>query len=965
MKQQNMKRTGKIIAAVAAVLLVLAILGAVIFPNPYGPDIRRITSLIRGGVVIAALLIVVLFIYRARVNKRVKKIGTVLLTLALVLVTGINILAASFHALADLMLDRNTLTAEDIPELTDAARELTGLIEAEGLVLLRNEDDTLPLKSDTVNVFGYSSASIVYGGAGSGSADETDNIDLKTALEEAGFEVNEELVQFYEEQGVEKESGSVLDMLGGDYNIPEPAVSEYGDLITTAQEFSDNAVLVFSRNGGEGADMPMDMEEYEGGTAGRHYLQLAEAEEALVEMAVEHFENVIVLINSSSAMELGFLEEMGVGAALWIGGPGSVGLTGVAEALSGEVNPSGRLVDTYAYDLTSSPAYYNAGDFNYLGSEHEATGLSGMFAGDASLYSFVNYQEGIYVGYRYYETAAADGFIHYENVVQYPFGYGLSYTTFEQEMGELSISDGVMSVDVTVTNTGMAAGREVVQIYYTPPYTPGGIEKSHVVLAAFDKTELLESGQSESLTLSWSVEDMSSYDYTEARAYVLEAGDYEIRLMKNSHEEIDSRIYTVEGTMYGRTSDLTAAANLFDDVTSDIAYMSRADWAGTMPTERATDVAITAELMEQIQDLSVADDPDAEPIVVTDHGIKLEEMAGLDYDDPRWETFLEQLTVKDMEYLIGTSGWQNVGLSAIGKPQAIDVDGPAGLNGLINGATGNQYPSEVVMASTWNTELAEEFGRLFGEEAYANGVSGIYAPAMNIHRTPFSGRNFEYYSEDSLLSGKMGAAVVNGSESTNTYTYIKHFALNDQESNAIELCTFVNEQALRELYLRPFEITVKEGETRGVMAAFNRIGTRWTGASKALMTDVLRNEWGFVGLVITDNAMVGDYADSDQAVEAGTDMMLSSFSKKFDTSDTNYTQQNMRNACHNILYVTANSNMFELSRVGVPAWIWILTVADIILLGLIAWGVCGCTKPLPPGALTRKEKRAAKKAQRG
>lgn len=930
------------IMAGIGICIIAAILWAVVFPSPYGISVRRIASMMQAAVIVAVLAIIAMFIYRAKKNKRVRIFGTILLSLLLIVVIVLNVVIINFHVMANQLLDRSTVTAEDIPEITSHAKDLTERLEEEGLVLLRNENEALPLSDSKINVLGYASANIVYGGSGSGAADETSNVTLTQALEDAGFEVNEKLVNFYKEQGATEKTGNVLEMIGGNYNLPEPTAEDMGSLIEEAKAYSDTALLVFGRRGGEGSDMPMDMEAYEGGTKGRHYLELTENEEALVAMARKEFGKVIVLINSSTPMELGFLEEQNIDAAMWIGGPGSTGLTAVAKALKGEVNPSGRLVDTYAYDITKSPAYYNAGDFKYLGSEHTS---GGMMSSDDALYSFVNYQEGIYVGYRYYETAAADGFINYEEEVQYPFGYGLSYTSFEQKMGTLSEKDGKIVVPVTVTNTGKTAGKEVVQIYYTAPYTKGGIEKAHVVLAAFDKTELLAPGESETLTLEFAVEDMSSYDYVSAKSYVLEAGDYEIKLMKNSHDVIDSQIYTVAETQYGRESDLVQATNLFDDVAGDVQYMSRADWAGTMPKERAKDVEITEELMAELNDLSIEEDKDAVKVTVKKHGIAMDEMTGVAYDDPKWDEFLEQLSVKDMAYLIGTSGWQNVAIPAIKKPQGMDLDGPAGLNGLINGTSGNQYTSEVVMASTWNVELLEEFGEALGNEAYANGVSGLYGPAMNIHRTPFSGRNFEYYSEDGFLSGKMGAAAVRGAENTNTYTYIKHFALNDQETNAIGLATFTNEQAFRELYLRPFELAVKEGKSRGIMGAWSRVGTTWACASKPLMTDVLRGEWGFEGLVITDNSMMGDFQDADQAVAAGTDMMLASISKPFDESDTATGQQNMRKACHNILYVMANSNIFELAKVGVPAWIWIWIFADALFFGLIAWGAAGCTKP--------------------
>ena len=818
---------------------------------------------------------------------------------------------------------------------------MTEQIEEEGLVLLRNEKNALPMTETKANVFGFASDAIIYGGSGSGAADESKNVNLKTALENVGIEVNEELSDFYKQKNDEAKAKNGVTIALSDYSVKEPSVDNYENgLLEHAKDFSDTAIVVFGRAGGEGADMPMDMAAYEGGTEGRHYMELTENEEAMFDMVKENFEKVIVLINSSSPMELGFLENEKVDAAMWIGGPGSVGLQGVANALCGEVNPSGRLVDTYAYDATSSPAYMNIGDFTYKGKENENGGMIGGVA----QYKFMNYQECIYVGYRYYETAAQDGYINYEETVQYPFGYGLSYTTFEQKMGELSADGDSISVDVTVTNTGKVPGKEVVQLYYTPPYTKGGIEKSHVVLAAFDKTDVLKPGESQTLTLSFMKEDMASYDYKDAKAYVLEKGDYAIKLMKNSHDVIDQRTYKVKETVANRESDLVEATNQFDDVAGDITYVSRADWEGTMPKEKAKDQAPSKEVLKALQNTKVETDPDAEDIVFKKHGLTLKDVKGLPYNDPKWEQLLEQLSIKDMEQLIGMSGWQSVRIGSVGKPEVLDVDGPAGLNGLIKGTKGNQYTSAVVVGSTWNTELPEAFGEALGDEAYANKVSGIYGPAMNIHRTPFSGRNFEYYSEDALLSGKMGAAMVRGCNEKNVYTYIKHFALNDQETNAIGGANWCNEQAMREIYLKPFELSVKEGESKAIMTTWSRIGATWAGASKPLLQNVLRDEWGFEGFVITDNAMMGDFQNADQAIAAGNDMMLSSTQKEITIDETAEGRQLMRKACHNILYVVANSNALEHARVGVPGWIYGYVAFDAVMLGLIALGFMGCTK---------------------
>lgn len=940
-KGWSVERIAKTAVLTVGILVVIAIIASLIFPNPIGANVRLITRLIFAGTVVTAVFILVMWIYRARKNKRILKIFSALLCIVLALVIVINLAVMNFYVMINQFLHRNTADPETVVNETQVAREVTEKIEEEGLVLLRNENKALPMTETKANIFGFASDAIIYGGSGSGAADESKNVNLSTALENVGIEVNKELAEFYKTKNDEAKAKNGVTIALSDYSVKEPSAEDYENgLLENAKEFSDTAIVVFGRAGGEGADMPMDMGTYEGGTEGRHYMELTENEEAMFDMVKENFEKVIVLINSSSPMELGFLENEKVDAAMWIGGPGSVGLQGVANALCGEVNPSGRLVDTYAYDATSSPAYMNIGDFTYTGTEHENGGMLGGVAP----YKFMNYQEGIYVGYRYYETAAQDGYINYEETVQYPFGYGLSYTTFEQKMGALSTEGDAVSVDVTVTNTGNVPGKEVVQLYYTPPYTKGGIEKSHVVLAAFDKTEELKPGESQTLTLSFQKEDMASYDYKEAKAYVLEKGDYAIKLMKNSHDVIDQRTYKVNETVVNRESDLVEATNQFDDVAGDIAYVSRADWAGTMPKEKAKDQVPSEEVLKALQNTEVETDPDAEDIVFKKHGLTLKDVKGLEYDDPKWEQLLEQLSIQDMEQLIGMSGWQSVRIGSVGKPEVLDVDGPAGLNGLINGTKGNQYTSAVVVGSTWNTKLPEEFGKALGDEAYANKVSGIYGPAMNIHRTPFSGRNFEYYSEDGLLSGKMGAAMVRGCNEKNVYTYIKHFALNDQETNAIGGANWCNEQAMRELYLKPFELSVKEGKSKAIMTTWSRVGATWAGASKPLLQNVLRDEWGFEGFVITDNAMMGDFQNADQGIAAGNDMMLSSTQKEITIDETAEGRQMMRKACHNILYVVANSNALEHARPGVPGWIYAYVAFDAVMLGLIALGFMGCTK---------------------
>ena len=846
------------------------------------------------------------------------KIATVLMVLLLVIVIGVNIAGGIYFNVITQFLSSAEVDEEETEEMN-------------------------------INVFGWSSIAPVYGGTGSGGANEDQNVTFLQGLANAGFNVNEELVEFYEGLGYERGANtSLLANFSHDFTVYEAETSDYDEtLLSNAEEFSDVALIYIARLGGEGADLPMDMSEW-GDTADKHALELSTKERAMIDMVeAMDFEKVIVIVNSSNVMELGFLEEEGIDAALWIGGPGVSGMNSVGKILSGEVNPSGRLADTYAYDLTANPAYYNFGLFTYTnGDVVEPNTWTGEDV--TSYHHFVEYAEGIYVGYRYYETRWIDNATGecdeeaYQAAVQYPFGYGLSYTTFEQEITGFEADDEEITVEVTVTNTGDTAGKETAEVYYTAPYYTGGIEKSHVVLAGFEKTQLLEPGESEVLTVTFATDDMASFDYAGEGCYVLDAGTYEIKLMRNAHEVIDSRTYEVaEKVVFDennpRSTDETAATVQFADAAGDVQYVSRADWEGTLPAERTQDREASQEILDSMTDYTVPEE-EAEDIVIQDNGLALEDMIGLEYDDPQWDSLLEQLSVEDMQNLIGMGGFATLVVESVDKPYAIDLDGPAGINSLVNETryASVQYPSAVLIASTWNKELIYELGDAYGAEAEAWGVSGLYAPAMNIHRLAFGGRSFEYYSEDGLLSGKIAANMIAGIQSNGVYCFMKHFAMNDQEEksqgdeNSTGIATWSNEQAIREIYLRPFEIAVKEGGARGAMSAFNRIGTTWCGASYSLLTTVLRGEWGFEGMVITDFDGY-DYMNPDQAIRAGNDLMLTPVGDApQDTSNAG--KQAMRQACHNILYTVANSNAMEIGYYGPqPYWFYALIVVDVLV----------------------------------
>ena len=915
--------------------------------------IKLFTTLV--GIVSVAIL-ATSFIW-TRKNKAEKKIARrvkySLLSLGLAILFAVNIATIQFNIAITQYLDKGKIDNIKIEEARKNAKELTEEIQEEGIVLLENKNNALPLnisneKEVNVNVFGQASVGLTYGGSGSGAADESANINLQQGLENSGFKLNSELTDFYKSKKPVKEETSIFQLNGGDYKLTEPAKSEFTDeILNNAKSFSDVAVVVLSRNGGEGGDLPIDMAEDTGDT-GKHYLELSSAEREMIDMVKSlNFKKVVFVINSSNAMELGFLEEEGIDSAIWIGGPGSTGANAIGKVLSGEVNPSGRVIDTYAYDVTTSPAFYNSGDFKYTNSKHTVQG----FGGSSEVFNtFLDYNEGIYVGYRYYETRFVNnqtGIVDeekYNKSVQYPFGYGLSYTNFKKEIVDYKSDENKITVQVKVTNQGLVEGKEVVQLYYTAPYYEGGIEKSHVALGAFDKTELLKAGAEEIITLEIAVEDMSSYDYKNEKAYVLDQGKYEIKLMNNAHDVIDSREYNVnEKVVYNgenkRSSDDVVATNQFEYATGDLNYVSRSDWEGTLPKERTSDKEASQELLNAISNPIIEDNDSDEDIVSNNNGLELKDLVGLSYDDPKWDSLLEQVSIDDMVKLIGFGGYATQEVRSASKPNTIDLDGPAGINGIFSGVKGTQYNSETVIASTWNLDLAYKMGEYFGDEAIANGVAGLYAPAVNIHRTPFSGRNFEYYSEDPLVSGKMGSEVVKGSKSKGVYSYVKHFALNDQETNRAGVAVWSNEQAIREIYLKAFEIPVKEGETTAIMSSFNRIGTVWTGGNYELLTTVLRGEWGFEGMVITDFA--GEwFMNADQAIRAGNDLMLTPMGSAPTESSTktNTGKQALRQATKNIMYTVANSSGMELGRTGAPAWIYLLGAVDTLVLALIAFG---------------------------
>ena len=898
--------------------------------------------------IIAALVIGIVIMIACRRMSRGKRFlirGEAAIAMVLAVVVCVNMICfGPMSTLIGLATGNGTLSDETNEEAAEVAEE----IMEDGIVLLKNES-LLPLnETKKLNIFGWESINPAYGGAGSGGINDLyDIVSLNQGLENAGFSINQELVDFYNNYGADNPEMSIQKQ---SWTLPEPPVDTYSDeLIKSAKEYSDVAVVVLSRKAGEGHnDIPMDVrkaaydnnsDEYDDFPEGEHYLQLSQTERDMVDMVCSNFDNVIVVYNGANQFELGFADEYPqIKSVVWCPGTGNVGFNALGKVFSGEVNPSGKTPDTFIYDMTTAPWWNNAEKTEYTNLADMA--VEGMNAGTAQVYApaFTNYVEGIYVGYKYYETAAQEGAIDYDKTVQYPFGYGLSYTEFEQKMGELEEKDGQISVDVEVTNTGDVAGKDVVEVYYKPPYTNGGIEKSSANLIEFAKTNLLQPGESQTVTVTFSIEDMASYDENNAKAYVLEKGDYVISINSDSHTALDQKTYTADKDVVykgenKRASDDTAATNVFEDAKGDITYLSRADHFANY--EEATAAPASAELGEpyvseyhlnsNFDKTTYLNDEDVMPTTGADNGLTLADMRDADYDDPRWEKLLDQLTVDEMANMIAMAGYQTAAMDSVGKVATLDFDGPAAINNNFTGVGSIGFPIEVVVASTWNKELAQAWGECMGKISQEMGAEGWYAPGMNTHRTAFGARNYEYFSEDGVLAGNMGAKAVEGARKYGVYSYIKHFAL--YEGNAKMVSVWSNEQAIREIYLKPFEISVKQGGANAVMVSWSFLGDKWTGECSNLMNTVLREEWGFRGMALTDffrNNGHG-FMNADAALANGVDAMLSTFNGEENNvanSEHPTAVLQMRNACKNVMYTVVSSWAYdgEHEETGMENW---------------------------------------------
>lgn len=856
------------------------------------------------------------------------------------------------------------------------AQEVNLKLAEEGFVLLKNENAALPMnKGARISVFSKNSVNLSYGGSGSGGFDTSNNKNLYESLNDAGFVTNPTLKRFYESsQSGPVRTANSSDLDNGDNQkiaTAETPQSKYTDAVKNSYaDYSDAALVVITRIGGEGFDLPRYQGDSEGAVSpDSHYLELDQNEIDLLTAVTDGtFKRVVVVFNTPSSFEATFLKDSAyaafadkIDAAVWIGFTGSNGITALGEILNGDVNPSGRLVDTWAADFTKNPSFVNFG----TGCLPDTTDKY-----DGGMYYSVDYEEGIYVGYRYYETRGeTDGEEWYNANVVYPFGYGLSYTTFDWTVGDASASEielgATITVPVTVKNTGSVAGKEVVQLYASAPYTLGGIEKAHKVLVGFAKTKRLQPGESETVTVSFDPYSAASYDYRDANSngfsgYELEAGEYTLYISRNAHESekaialnlaADVQIGTDPTTDSEVVNRYTDSENFLDSDWQLDAMLSRADWEGTWPTpQTAQQHAGTDRLYEEIRSEEHNNPTDfdseeypwfgEEPTLTLRDLLPSAEAEGYEpvvsYDDERWEELMMGCDEEEMIALINNGAYHTLAMESVGLPATIHGDGPSGFTCFMSKEQVNgtcQYVSEPVMASTWNINLMTELGEAIGEEgtigdkATGQPYSSIYAPGVNIHRSPFGGRCSEYFSEDPFISGMMGAAEVQGIQSRGVLPTVKHFVANEQETHRSiggDL-SWLSEQALREIYLKPFEYTVKLGETRGIMTSFNRIGTRWTGGDYRLLTEILRNEWGFNGLVICDFNTIPQYMIPRMMFYAGGSLDLATQQSAMwtdcDTSDAGDAIVLMR-AVKDVMYALVNSNAMNAEVIGYNPPIW-------------------------------------------
>jgi len=941
------------------------VLGGVAYAAGSGTDTAtqfqnycRIAVAVMGVIAVASVVLAVHGYINTKQGKAAKKgaaaqVGRIVVTILCIAgIVGSNIAATTYSGSINSVFTKTNTTLASTAETTEEDWYNTAYqIAEEGMVLLKNEEDSLPLAEGTkVNLLGYYAYNPYYSGSGSGTVSTSDVISIKQALEDAGFEVNSALESLY--PATEDETASI-GFDSGALKIDEISIDSYtGDTsFESMKSYSNVAVVVLGRSGGEGYDLSA----YDGDD----YLQLEQNEKDLLQNACDTFDTVIVVLNMANAMNMDQLSTYDVDAIVWAGEPGPYGFKALGEILNGTVNPSGKLPDTWVYDNDSAPANENFG-------EQQASNASDRY--------YVDYVEGIYVGYKWYETAYAEqavitntttgetfDYIDYESVVAYPFGYGLSYTTFTQEItgGDLDGAtldpSGTYTVEVTVTNTGDVAGKDVVELYVTSPYTDydiqNGIEKAEVVLVAYDKTDELEPGASQTLTLEVSMEDIASYDSTYDNGddtmgtYMLDEGDYVFSVRTDSHTVVDEVTASVSSQHFysgddKRSTDQQAAYNQFDEMARG-EYLSRnngfENYESAMnsvsdtvedTTYATSDNYYDASYDEGIETLAEGVDYDA------GGSLTLADMEGLDYDDPKWDELISQLSIEDLKSMITDTLYKDPEIESIGRSATTDSDGPMGINSMFNAnMVGVAYPCMPLLAATFNDDLAAQMGSTVADQALSLGCSGWYAPAMDTHRSAYSGRNFEYYSEDATLAAGMAASEVNAARSKGLICFVKHYALNDMESQRDHVHVYANEQTIREVYLKPFESAVKDGGTNAIMTSMSYLGDVYAAAHEGLVTEILRNEWGFQGCVLTDMDQAGEARSAKAVMRAGTDKWLSvaiSGDVVEPTSDADIYY--MQRAAHNILYMQANATRIDTETVNWQVYLHVLWAE----LGVIA-----------------------------
>ncbi|MBB2955492.1 beta-glucosidase [Bifidobacterium commune] len=936
--------------------------------------VNVIKSLVPYLVAIGVFMVLAVIISIAVNKKTVKNVGTrkfvrseTWLVAMVAIVAAVSMMLTG--PMATLLNNVSAKKYELSQSTVDKGNKLAEDIQSEAVTLLKNDGNNLPLSSKKVNVFGWGSTNPVYGGTGSGSmSKQYPTVSLLQGMKNAGLEPNDKLSKLYTDYRKDRPE---VGMFAQDWTLPEVPADRYSQsLIDQAKSYSDQAVVVISRVGGEGADLPTNMKakditytnnskNYEDFQEGESILQLDQTEKNMLDLVAKNFQNVTVVYNGANTFQFDFLDQYPqVKSLVWCPPAGQTGFTSLGRVLAGDINPSGRTADTFLKDLKKSVTYNNSGDFKYNNVDEFAQSFAG-FTGKTETVkpTFINYTEGIYVGYRFYETAAKEGLIDYNSMVRYPFGYGLSYTKFSEKMGSINHSNGKVSFDVTVKNDGSKAGKDVVQVYYNPPYTEGGIEKASTNLVAFAKTDVLKPGASQTVKIEFNDSDMASYDSKGARAYVLEQGQYEISVQSDSHTVIDTKTVTVDSTTTynakgkAHNGDKTPATNIFDKARGEnVTYLSRAGHfanfaaANSVPTDFKMSDKVKSEFVNngnyKAADHNQADDK--MPTTGAKNNVRLASLRGKSFDDPEWDKLLDQLTFKEMDELIANGGYGTAAIDSIGKARVTDADGPASLNNNFTKAGSIGFPASTAVAATFNKDLAKRFGELIGEMGHDMHVAGWYAPAMNVHRDVFGGRNFEYFSEDPLVAGTMASNQAAGAQSKGVYAFIKHFAMNEQESNRTNmLCTWADEQAMREVYLKPFEMSVKTGGARAVMSSFNYIGPTYAGANPALLQSLLRDEWGFKGFVVTDYYAGYGFQNADQIIRNGGDTMLATTKVTNHITDKSATSViAMRRATKNVLYTVVNSWEYEKGEPKAETPIWRTAMyAAWVVFGLLFIGL--------------------------